>query len=86
MTAQAIIIFLVVGLVAGWLASFVLGSGGGLLVYLITGVLGAFVGPLVLDKLNLKIALGNPLVTQVLVSAVGAAVVVLIWQFLALFF
>ena len=40
---RAIIIFLVIGLIAGWLASWIVG-GGGLITYLISGVLGAVVG------------------------------------------
>ena len=39
----ALLIFLAIGLVAGWLASLLLG-GGGLIRNLIVGVIGAFVG------------------------------------------
>jgi hypothetical protein len=51
MDAKSLIIFLLIGLVAGWLASFVVG-GGSLIKYLIWGVLGAFVGPFVLRGFN----------------------------------
>ena len=43
MDLRALGIFLAIGLIAGFLASFVVG-GGGLIRYLITGVIGAFVG------------------------------------------
>lgn len=77
MPAQSLIIFLLIGLVAGWLASFVVG-GGGLIGYLISGVIGAFVGPVVLNALGIEFEIGGPLVTQILVSAIGAIIVVLV--------
>jgi uncharacterized membrane protein YeaQ/YmgE (transglycosylase-associated protein family) len=40
---RALLVFALVGIVAGFLASIVVG-GGGLLQYLISGVIGAFVG------------------------------------------
>ena len=43
MDTKNIIIALLLGLVAGWLASFVVG-GYGLVQYLISGVIGSFVG------------------------------------------
>ena len=46
--AQKLIIWAIIGIVAGWLASVVVGGGGGLLRYLITGLIGAFVGGFVL--------------------------------------
>ena len=41
--AKGLAVFLVIGIVAGFLASLVVG-GGGLIYYLIIGVIGAFVG------------------------------------------
>ena len=39
-TVRNVVIFLAIGLIAGWLASWIVG-GSGLLTYLISGVLGA---------------------------------------------
>lgn len=77
MDGQSLIIFLVVGVIAGWLASFITG-GGGLIKYLVSGVIGAFVGPWLLSLLGLSFSVGSPLVTQILVSAIGAVVVVFV--------
>jgi uncharacterized membrane protein YeaQ/YmgE (transglycosylase-associated protein family) len=44
MTAEMILVWLVVGLVAGVLASMVIGSGLGMLGNIVVGVVGAFVG------------------------------------------
>jgi uncharacterized membrane protein YeaQ/YmgE (transglycosylase-associated protein family) len=77
MDARSIVIFLLIGLVAGWLASFVVG-GGGLIKYLIWGVLGAFVGPFVLRGFNINLNIGNGFVSQVVSSTIGAILVVII--------
>jgi uncharacterized membrane protein YeaQ/YmgE (transglycosylase-associated protein family) len=82
MNARDIVIFILIGLVAGWLASFVVG-GGGLVRYIITGLIGSFVGGFLFSALGLKLGLGNQLVEQILVSAVGAIVVVLLARIIA---
>ena len=80
--SQQLIIFLVMGLVAGWLASFIVG-GGGLVRYLITGVLGAFVGGFVLSALGITLGIGNPLVAQIVTAMIGAIVVILLARLIA---
>ncbi|MGD1925444.1 MAG: GlsB/YeaQ/YmgE family stress response membrane protein [Paracoccaceae bacterium] len=75
MDPKGIIAMVVIGLVAGWLASFVVG-GGGLLKYIIWGVLGSFVGGFLLPKVGVSISLGNPLVDQIAVATIGAIVLV----------
>ena len=44
MNFRNVLVALLIGLVAGWLASFIVGGGGSLLKYLVWGILGAFVG------------------------------------------
>ena len=75
--AQTVVIILVVGLVAGWLASFVVG-GYGAVRYLVTGVLGAIVGTYLFAALSIRMPIGDPLVAQIVVAAVGAIVLVLL--------
>lgn len=82
MSGQTLVAFLVIGLVAGWLASFVVG-GGGLVTYLLSGVIGAFVGPFALRLAGIDLKFGGPVVTQILVSAVGAIIVVLLARLIA---
>jgi uncharacterized membrane protein YeaQ/YmgE (transglycosylase-associated protein family) len=77
MDPKGIIAMIVIGLVAGWLASLVVG-GGGLISYIIWGVLGSFVGGFLLPKVGVSIRLGNPLVDQIVVAAIGAIVLVLV--------
>lgn len=77
MDQKGIIAMLVIGLVAGWLASFIVG-GGGLISYLIWGVLGSILGGMLLPKVGVKIDLGNALVNQIVVATIGAVVLVLV--------
>lgn len=77
MNTQALLIMAGIGIVAGWLASFIVG-GGGLITYLVSGVLGAFVGGFIFNTLGINLGIGNALVSQIIVSTVGAIVVVLI--------
>jgi uncharacterized membrane protein YeaQ/YmgE (transglycosylase-associated protein family) len=79
---QQLIIMAIVGIVAGFLASLVVG-GGGILRYLITGVLGAIVGGWLFSAAGWKLNLGSELVDQVVVSAVGAIILVLLARLIA---
>jgi len=59
MNTQQIVIIVVIGIVAGWLASLVVG-GGGILRYLITGLVGAFVGGFVFNTAGWKLKPRQP--------------------------
>ncbi len=74
---QQIVIFLVIGLVAGWLASFIV-AGGGLIQYLLSGVIGAFVGGYLLDLTGIRLGIKNPLLAQIATATIGAIIVVLL--------
>ena len=74
---KALVIFLLIGLVAGWLASFIVG-GGGLIRYLVSGVIGAFVGGFLLNAVGVNLGIKNPLASQIVTSTIGAIVVVLL--------
>ncbi len=78
----SLLIFLGIGLVAGWLAGLVLG-GGGLLRNLVVGVIGAFVGGWLLSALNIALPVGNALLSQVITATIGALVVVVIARVIA---
>ena len=75
---QSLLVWIVVGLIAGWLASRFVGGRGGIFYYLVLGLLGAFVGGLLVSFLHISIMIVNPLVTEVVIAAVGAIVVVLV--------
>lgn len=75
--SKALVIFLLIGLVAGWLASFIVG-GGGLIRYLVSGVIGAFVGGFLLNAIGVNLGIKNALASQIVTSTIGAIVVVLL--------
>jgi uncharacterized membrane protein YeaQ/YmgE (transglycosylase-associated protein family) len=77
MDTRSIVTALVIGLVAGWLASFVVG-GSGLLGYLISGVIGSFVGSYVLGKAGVNLGIGNEYVRDTVTATIGAIIVVII--------
>ncbi|MES0808972.1 GlsB/YeaQ/YmgE family stress response membrane protein [Roseibium sp. SCPC15] len=82
MDAKSILIWIAIGILAGWLASIVVG-GGGLIRYLITGLIGAFVGGFIFKVAGINLNLGNAYVNEIVVAAIGAIVVVLIARLLA---
>jgi uncharacterized membrane protein YeaQ/YmgE (transglycosylase-associated protein family) len=82
MDVKNILIWCAIGLIAGWLASLVIG-GGGLVRYLITGLIGAFVGGFLFNMAGISINVGNAFVNQIIVAAIGAVVVVLIARVIA---
>jgi uncharacterized membrane protein YeaQ/YmgE (transglycosylase-associated protein family) len=79
--AQTLIVMAVIGIVAGWLASLVVG-GSGLITYLISGLIGAFVGGFALNAAGINLGIKNPLVSQIVTAAIGAIIVLLLARFL----
>ncbi len=77
MSLYALILWIVVGLVAGWLASAVLGGGYGLVGDIVIGVVGAFLGGLIFRGLGIHTPLAG-LPGTILVAFVGALVLLLI--------
>ncbi len=80
---RALVIFLIIGLVAGFIASLLVGGGGGVLRYLLTGVIGAFVGGFLFEALNIDLGIRNRLLSQIVTASVGAIIVVLLARFIA---
>ena len=77
----SLVIFLLTGLAAGWIASLILG-GKGLVRYLIVGVIGALVGGYVLKHTHTSLpreGLLNDLVTAV----IGSIIVLIIARIVA---
>jgi uncharacterized membrane protein YeaQ/YmgE (transglycosylase-associated protein family) len=80
--SQPWVIFLLIGLVAGFLASLVVG-GGGLISCLLSGVIGAFVGGFLFHALGISLGISNPLVVEIIQATVGAIVVVILARAIA---
>jgi len=83
-----LIVMAVNGLIAGWLASLLLG-GGGLIRNMFVGIIGSLVGGAMVryQLLALPVGLTNvtdaiPYGTQILISTIGALIVIIIARFL----
>jgi uncharacterized membrane protein YeaQ/YmgE (transglycosylase-associated protein family) len=79
---QALIIWALIGLVAGWLASLVLG-GKGLIRYLLAGVIGSVVGGWLLGILGIAIPIDNFWIREIAVAFVGALIVIVVARLIA---
>ena len=78
-STQQLIVMAVIGIVAGWLASIVVGPlRWGLLGYLVAGLLGSVVGGFLLDKLGVRIGVGSAIADNIITSAIGAVVVIVV--------
>jgi uncharacterized membrane protein YeaQ/YmgE (transglycosylase-associated protein family) len=79
---EGIIIIVLVGIVAGWLAGKVVDGGGfGLIGDLIVGVLGAFIGDWLLPQLHIHLGVG--IVSLIINATLGAIVLLLIIRLVA---
>jgi len=78
------VVMLLNGLVAGWLAGLLLG-GGGLIRNLLVGIIGAFLAGMLIQAglLTLPFTTGFPMGDQILVSTVGAILVIIIARVIA---
>jgi uncharacterized membrane protein YeaQ/YmgE (transglycosylase-associated protein family) len=75
---ESLIVILVVGLIAGWLAGKIMkGSGFGIIGDLIVGIIGAFIGAWLWGLLHLPL-LGNFWINAIVTATVGAVVLLFI--------
>ena len=76
---QSLLILIVVGIVAGWLAGVIVrGYGLGLVGNLVVGVIGAFLATWLLPRIGMTFTVGNPMVTAILYATIGAVVLLLV--------
>ena len=77
MPVETLLIWLVVGAIAGWIAGAVVRGGGfGLIGDIIVGILGAFIAGWLFPKLGFHLAVG--LVGTIIDAAIGAIVLLLL--------
>jgi uncharacterized membrane protein YeaQ/YmgE (transglycosylase-associated protein family) len=77
LSGEGIIVILFVGLVAGWLAGkIVRGTGFGVIGDILVGIAGAFIATLLFPRLGIH--LGTSLVSEIVFSAIGAVILLLI--------
>jgi uncharacterized membrane protein YeaQ/YmgE (transglycosylase-associated protein family) len=77
MTIELLVIWLVVGAIAGWLAGQVMSGGGlGLMGDVVVGIIGAVVAGLLLPRLGVYI--GGGLISAIINAFIGACVVLFV--------
>jgi len=77
MGAEGLLIFLLVGLIAGWLASqLVRGGGFGLVGDLVVGVIGALIAGYLFPALHISI--GGGILGAIIAAAIGAIILLVI--------
>jgi uncharacterized membrane protein YeaQ/YmgE (transglycosylase-associated protein family) len=77
MGTESILVILVVGLVAGWLASVIVRGGGmGIIGDLLVGLVGALIGSWLLPRLHID--LGGGLLAEIIDATIGAVILLLI--------
>lgn len=77
MGGESLLIFLLVGLIAGWLASqLVRGGGFGLVGDLVVGVVGAFIAGYLFPRLG--ISLGSGIIGAIIAATIGAVILLFI--------
>jgi uncharacterized membrane protein YeaQ/YmgE (transglycosylase-associated protein family) len=77
MDGQSLIIWLIVGAIAGWLASMVVSGGGlGLIGDIIVGIVGAFIAGWLLPQLG--IAIGGGFIGAIINAFIGAVILLVI--------
>jgi uncharacterized membrane protein YeaQ/YmgE (transglycosylase-associated protein family) len=72
-SGESLIIILVIGLVAGWLAAKIVTGGGlGFIGDIVVGIVGAFIAAWLFPKLGIR--LGTGIVRQIIDATVGAVI------------
>ena len=77
---QGILVILLVGLIAGWLAGRIVDGGGfGLIGDIAVGIVGALIGSRLLPRLGIHIASG--IMSAIIVATIGAVLLLIIVRF-----
>jgi uncharacterized membrane protein YeaQ/YmgE (transglycosylase-associated protein family) len=72
LSGESLLIILLVGLIAGWLAGkLVAGGGFGLIGDIAIGIVGSFIGSWLLPRLGIHVGAG--VVSKIIVATIGAA-------------
>ena len=77
MSSESILVIIVVGIIAGWLAGLIVqGTGLGVIGDLVIGVVGAFIGGWILPRVGIH--LGTGIVSSIINATIGAVILLLL--------
>ncbi len=77
---MSIILWIVFGAIAGWIASLLMGSGGGLLWDIVVGIIGAILGGTIMTMLG-EGGIGGFNLYSMAVAVLGACVLIALMRF-----
>ncbi|MDR3443983.1 MULTISPECIES: GlsB/YeaQ/YmgE family stress response membrane protein [Dyella] len=79
MTTEGLLVFLLIGAIAGWVAGLIVrGFGFGLIGNIVVGIIGAFFAGWLLPRLGVHFAVAGPFVNSILHALIGAVVLLAI--------
>lgn len=79
MTLASLLVTLLIGAIAGWLAGqIVKGHGQGLVANIVVGILGAFIASFLFPALGFGMAATSPILGAIIFSTIGAVILLLI--------
>ena len=80
-----LIVFLIIGGIAGWLAGLLIrGRGFGIIGDIVVGVVGAFIGGFLLTAVGLAALFGAGIIGSIIVAVIGAVVLLFIIKLIKL--
>jgi len=82
MTIETILLWIAIGLIAGWLASAVVGGGYGVIGDIVVGIVGAFLGGILFRALGVASPFGG-LAGTIFVAFIGAIVLLLLLRLIS---
>jgi uncharacterized membrane protein YeaQ/YmgE (transglycosylase-associated protein family) len=77
MTISTLLIWVVIGLIAGWLASAVVGGGFGIVGDIVVGVVGSFLGGFIFRQFDIGVPFAG-IVGTIFVAFIGAIALLLL--------
>ena len=79
MTVEALIIWLIVGAIAGWLAGVIVkGMGFGLIGNIVVGIIGALIAGWLLPKVGVSSIVRQPMIDHIILATIGAVILLVI--------
>jgi uncharacterized membrane protein YeaQ/YmgE (transglycosylase-associated protein family) len=83
MELQTVIVWLVIGLIAGWLAGKIVhGSGFGIVGDMVVGIIGAVIAGWLLPRIGIAAIAGQPFINNVIFAAIGAVIFLVVLRLL----
>jgi len=77
MSLETVLLWIAIGLIAGWLASAVVGGGFGVIGDIVVGVVGAFLGGVLFRALHIRSPFGG-LPGTIFVASIGAVLLLVV--------